>query len=86
MRTSIRAYYTLQYREPDGLDCGFHCEPNPHIEGLLHYQERETTNVASTHEPVSFDARSVSRFLWEVMDALTDRLGDPGRSGRNYLG
>ncbi len=73
-RTPIRAYYTLHYSEPDGLDCGFHCEPNPHVDGLLHYQKREDTNDAYTYEPVSFGARSVTGLLWEMMDALADRL------------
>lgn len=74
MRTPIRAYHTFDYSEPDGLDCGFHCEPNPHVGGLLHYQVREDTNDAYTYETVSFDTRSVSGLLWELMDALADRL------------
>jgi len=74
MRTPIRAYYTLHYSEPDGLDCGFHCEPNPHVDGLLHYQKREDANDAYTYKPVSFGARSVTGLLWEMMDALADRL------------
>ncbi len=77
MRTPIQAYYTLHYGEPDGIDCGFHCEPNPHVDGLLHYQERKDTTDVYTYEPASFDARSVTGLLWEMMDALDDRLGDP---------
>ena len=77
MRTPIQAYYTLHYSESDGIDCGFHCEPNPHVDGLLHYQERDGTNDVYTYEPVSFGARSVTGLLWEMMDALGDRLGDP---------
>jgi hypothetical protein len=75
-RTPIRAYYTLHYSESDGFDCGFHCESNPHVDGLLHYQERDDTDDEYTYGPVSFDARSVSGLLWEMMDALADRLGD----------
>lgn len=78
MRTPIRAYYTLHYSEPDRLDCGFHCEPNPHVDGLLHYQERTDDNDTYTYEPVSFGARSVSGLLWELMDALADQIGDSG--------
>lgn len=73
-RTPLRAYDTLHYSEPDGFDCGFHGEPNPHVDGLLHYQERDDTDDA--YESVSLDARSVSGLLWEIMDALADRLGD----------
>ena len=75
-RTPIRAYYTLYYSESQGLDCGFHCEPNPHVDGLLHYQEREDANEAYTYEPVSFGARSVTGLLWEMMDALADQIRD----------
>jgi hypothetical protein len=74
MRTPIQAYYTIHYSEPSGFDCGYHCEPNPHIDGLLHYQERDDVDDRYTYEPASFDARSVSGLLWEVMDALADRL------------
>jgi len=74
MRTPIRAYYTVHYSESSGFDCGFHCEPNPHVDGLLHYQERDGTDTAYTYEPVSLSARSVSALFWEVMDGLSDRL------------
>ena len=74
-RTPIRAYYTLHYSESSGFDCGFHCEPNPHIDGLLHFQEREDVDDPYTYEPISFDAQSVSGLLWEMMDALANRLG-----------
>jgi hypothetical protein len=42
MRTLIRAYYTFHYSEPDGLDCGFHCEPNPRVDGNDSYVLRLT--------------------------------------------
>lgn len=77
VRTPIRAYYTLHYSKPGGFDCGFHCEPNPHVDGLLHFQEREGTDDEYTYEPVSFSARSASGLLWEMMDALGDRLVNP---------
>lgn len=77
MRTPIRAYYTLHYSEPNGFDCGFHWESNPHVDGLLHYLEREDANDAYTYEPISFGARSVTGLLWEMTDALADRLGGP---------
>jgi hypothetical protein len=76
MRTPIQAYYTLHYSEPDGLDCGFHCEPNPHVDGLLHFQERADAAKAYTYDPVSFGARAVTGLLWEMIDALGDRLAE----------
>ena len=65
MRTPIRAYYTLHYSKPNGLDCSIHWEPNPHMDGLLHYQEREEATDAYTYEPVSFSAPSVTGLLWK---------------------
>lgn len=76
-RTPIRAYYTVHYSEPDGFDCGMHCEPNPHVDGLLHYQERANADSAYSYEPVSFTAHSVTGLLWEILDALADRLDSP---------
>ena len=76
IRTPIRAYYTLHYSESDGFDCGFHCEPNPHVDGLLHYQVRGDENDTYAYERISFDAHSVTGLLWEMMDALSDQIGD----------
>lgn len=76
-RTPIHAYYTLHYWEPDGFDCGVHCEPNPHVDGLLHYQEREDPSEAYAYDSVSLGARSASGLLWELMDALAERLDRP---------
>jgi len=73
-RTPIRAYYIFHYSEEGGFDCGFHCERNPHVEGLLHYQERGDENEAYTYEAASFGARSVTGLLWELMDSLAERL------------
>jgi hypothetical protein len=74
LRTPIHAYYTLHYSEESGFDCGFHCEPNPHVDGLLHYQERDSAGDAYTYEPVTATARSASGLLWELMDALAAQL------------
>ena len=65
----------------DGFDCGFYCEPNPHVDGFLHYQERDGVNDPYTYEPASFDARSVSGLLWEMLDALANRLTTRDGSG-----
>lgn len=72
-RTPLRAYYTLHYSEPEGFDCGFHCEPNPHVDGLLHYQER-VDGGEYAYEPVGVGARSAAGLLWELLDGLADRL------------
>jgi len=74
LRTPIHAYYTLHYSEESGFDCGFHCEPNPHVDGLLHYQERASAGDAYTYKPVTATARSASGLLWELMDTLAAQL------------
>lgn len=57
-----------------GFDCGFHCEPNPYVDRLLHYQER-VDGGGYTYEPVAVGAYSATGLLWELLDALADRLG-----------
>lgn len=79
LRTPVRAYYALHYSEASGFDCGFHCEPNPHVEELLHYQERANSDEQYAYEPISFDARSLASLLWELMDALMARLTNSSR-------
>jgi hypothetical protein len=44
------------------------------------HQERDDTSDLYTYETVSFGARSVSELLWELMDALADRLDGNGRN------
>jgi hypothetical protein len=74
LRTPIRAFYSIHYSESTGMDCGFHCEPNPHVDGLLHYQERADSAESYCYEPMSFDARSPTGLLWEILDVLNERL------------
>ena len=77
-RTPVEAYYALHYSEPAGLDCGIHCEPNPHVDGLLHYQERASPDDPYTYTPLTLAARSAAGLLWEMMDVLADRLDEAG--------
>ena len=58
------------------FDCGFHCEPNSHVDGLLHYQVRGDEKDTYTYEPISFKTHSVAGLLWEMMDALADQIGN----------
>ena len=39
-RTSITANFAIHCSESSGFDCGWHLEPNLHVNGYLHYQER----------------------------------------------
>lgn len=64
--------YAFHYSDDTGFDCGWHREPNPHIDGKLHYQER--TSPDEPYESVSFPADAPPRILWTVLDRLTERL------------
>ncbi|CCQ32664.1 hypothetical protein HTIA_0519 [Halorhabdus tiamatea SARL4B] len=65
--------YVFHYSDDTGFDCGWHREPNPHVDGKLHYQERSSAE-SYQYESVSFSAETPPRILWTVLDRLTDRL------------
>lgn len=71
-----RAEFAFHYRDSSGFDCGWHREPNPHVDGWTHYQERPGPVAAYRYEPVSFVAETPPRILWEVLDRLTERLAE----------
>jgi len=64
--------FAFHYSDP-AFDCGWHHEPNPHVDGLAHYQER-FGDGAYSYEPVDFDGDTAVELVWEVMDRLRDRL------------
>jgi hypothetical protein len=66
--------FVFHYSDDTGLDCGFHREPNPHVEGTTHYQERPGPEAAYEYEAVSLDARTPPRLCWELLERLDDRL------------
>lgn len=66
--------FSFHYNDDTGFDCGWHHEPNPHVEGRAHFQERESTDDAYDYEPVSFGSLQPVRVLWEVLDRLADVL------------
>lgn len=69
----MRAYFALHYSEPEGFDCGIHCEPNPHVDGLCHDQKRVEAG-RYTDEPVGVGARSAAGLVWELLDGVAERL------------
>lgn len=66
--------YTFHYSDDTGFDCGWHREPNPHVDGKLHYQERRSSDEPYEYESVSFSAETPPRILWTVLDRLTVRI------------
>lgn len=73
-RTSITANFAFHYSESSGFDCGWHLEPNPHISGHLHYQERTDSSEDYSYEEFTLNATSAVGVLWEVLDTLESRL------------
>jgi hypothetical protein len=64
--------FAFHYSE-GGFDCGWHREPNPHVDGDDHYQER-VGDEAYRYEPVSFEGETAPELTWEIMERLRQRL------------
>jgi hypothetical protein len=66
--------FAFHYSE-DEFDCGWHREPNPHVDGDAHYQQRTGEN-GYRYESISFEGETASELVWEVMERLKQRLLD----------
>ena len=73
LRTPIHAYYTLHYSEESGFDCGFHCEPNPHVDRLEHVQERESPDAEYEYETAHFESQSPVDLCWDILGRIEQR-------------
>ena len=71
-----RPEFAFHYSDSFGYDCGWHHEPNPHVEGWAHFQERLTPDAEYEYTGVAFTSLHPLRLLWEILDRLEDRLGD----------
>lgn len=72
--------FAFHYSDSSGLDCGWHHEPNPHVDGWAHYQQRETAAEDYTYESVTFASDHPVRVFWEVLDRLHNHLAQEGDS------
>ncbi|WP_196219587.1 hypothetical protein [Halorubrum sp. BV1] len=68
--------FAFHYSESSGFDCGWHHEPNPHVAGRTHYQERLSPGDEYEYEAVSFNSLRPVPLLWEILDRLEARLTD----------
>lgn len=73
-RTSLTSNFKIHYSESSGFDCGVHLEPNPHVDGHLHYQERASPTDGYDHDEVSLAATAPVGVLWEALEIISDRL------------
>lgn len=70
-----KPHFSFHYS--DGVeDFGWHHEPNPHVDGWGHYQERPDSNTDYTYEAHSFTSQEPARVVWEVMELLTAALSE----------
>lgn len=69
-----RAYFVFHYYDSTGRDFGWHREPNPHVAGLTHYQERTNPEEEYTYRRASFDGESPVELAWEVLGRIEQRV------------
>ncbi|MGB9964084.1 hypothetical protein [Halobacterium sp. CBA1126] len=73
-RTALTSNFKIHYSESSGFDCGVHLEPNPHVDGHLHYQERAAPSDEYDYDDVSLAATAPVGVLWEALERIADRL------------
>lgn len=70
-------YFQFHYWDGSGVDCGWHRQPNDHVDGLDHYQVRASSEDEYGYEAVAFAAESPTGTTWEVLgERLPSRLHD----------
>ena len=68
------AYFVFHYYDSTGRDFGWHREPNPHVEGLTHYQKRRGSGGGHEYRTASFDVDSPVELLWTALGRMEKRL------------
>jgi len=68
------AYFVFHYYDSTGRDFGWHREPNPHVDGLEHFQERDTTDVDYEYEPAQFESHSPVDLCWDILGRIEQRV------------
>lgn len=70
------AYFAFHYHDSTGRDFGWHREPNPHVDGLEHYQERTAPDQTYEYEPTHFESDSPVDLLWTILGRIEERVTD----------
>jgi hypothetical protein len=68
------AFFVFHYHDSSGRDFGWHHEPNPHVEGLAHFQHRDDPDAAYTYEAMAFESDSPVELLWELLGRIEERM------------
>lgn len=71
-----RPQFSFYYSDETGFDCGWHHEPNPHVERWAHYQERENAAASYEYHPVEFESLQPVRVMWDVLERLEGILSN----------
>jgi len=66
--------FAVHYSDSSGVDCGWHHEPNPHVDSWAHYQERSATGEDYEYESISFNSLQPVPVLREILARLEERL------------
>ncbi|GGN23575.1 hypothetical protein [Halarchaeum nitratireducens] len=68
--------FAFHYSDATGFDCGWHHEPNPHVEERAHSQERPIADDDYEYDAVEFGSLQPVPLLWAILDRLEARLTD----------
>lgn len=68
-------WYQFHYTDSTGFDCGWHRQKNDHVDGLDHYQERESVDQEYEYYQFFPSFEHPVGLLWEIVDGrLVKRL------------
>lgn len=68
------AYFVFHYYDSTGCDFGWHREPNPHVDRLEHFQERDTPDQDYEYGPADFESASPVELRWDILGRIEARL------------
>lgn len=68
------SWFQIHYTESSGFDCGWHRHVDDHVDGLDHYQQRESPEEEYQYRAVKFEAENPIGNLCEVVDGRLQDL------------
>jgi len=68
-----RPEFSFHYSDETG-DFGWHHEPNPHVDGWGHFQERSDSDSTYAYASYTFASKTPARVVWEVLSVLVSEL------------
>lgn len=66
--------FSFHFSDETASDFGWHHEPNPHVKGWGHFQERTDAETEYAYEPHTFTSKNPTRVVWEVLSFLSSRI------------